>query len=76
MIPNGLVSMVIGTRGKQISTLIKESRANIVINQPIYKMTFRTVSISGRPANIADAIMNIQQIMEDRYNEVSKIEFE
>lgn len=39
-------------------------------------MTFRTVSISGRPANIADAIMNIQQIMEDRYNEVSKIEFE
>ena len=76
MIPNGLVSMVIGTRGKQISTLIKESHANIVINQPIYKMTYRTVSISGRPINISDAIMNIQQIMEDRYNEVSKIEFE
>ena len=76
MIPNGLVSMVIGTKGKQISTMIKESRASIVINQPIYKMTYRTVSISGRPSNVSDAIMNIQNIMEERYNEVSKIEFE
>ena len=76
MIPNGLVSMVIGTKGKQISTMIKESRASIVINQPIYKMTYRTVSISGRPNNVSDAIMNIQNIMEERYNEVSKIEFE
>ena len=76
MIPNGLVSMVIGTRGKQISNLIKDSGANIVINQPIYKMTYRTVTIAGRPANVSNAIMAIQQIMEDRYNEVSKIEFE
>ena len=76
MIPNGLVSMVIGTRGKQISNLIKDSKASIVINQPIYKMTYRTVSISGRPSNVSNAIMNIQRIMEDRYNEVAKIEFE
>ena len=76
MIPNGLVSMIIGTRGKQISTLIHDCKASIVINQPIYKMTYRTVSISGRPKNVSDAIMSIQQIMEERYNEVSKIEFE
>lgn len=76
MIPNGLVSMIIGTKGKQISNLIKESGASIVINQPIYKMCYRTVTISGYPKNIADGIMYIQKIMEERYNEVQKIEFE
>ena len=45
MIPNGLVSMIIGTKGKQISSLIEQSKASIVINQPIYKMTYRTVKI-------------------------------
>ena len=76
MIPNGLVSMIIGTRGKQISNLIEDSKASIVINQPIYKMTYRTVTISGYPEGIANGIMLIQQIMEERYNEVSTIEFE
>ena len=76
MIPTGLVSMVIGTRGKQISNLIEESQASIVINQPIYKMTYRTVTISGYPEGIAKGIMLIQQIMEERYNEVNTIEFE
>ena len=76
MIPNGLVSMIIGTRGKQISSLIEESQASIVINQPIYKMTYRTVTISGYPEGIAKGIMLIQQIMEERYNEVNTIEFE
>lgn len=76
MIPNGLVSMVIGTHGKQISNLINESKAQIVINQPIYKMTYRTVSISGKASNVSNAIMYIHQIMEDRYNEIAKIEFE
>ena len=76
MIPNGLVSMIIGTRGKQISNLIEESQASIVINQPIYKMTYRTVTISGYPEGIAKGVMLIQQIMEERYNEVNTIEFE
>ena len=76
MIPNGLVSMIIGTKGKQISTLIEQSQASIVINQPIYKMTYRTVTISGYPEGITNGIMLIQQIMEERYNEVNTIEFE
>ena len=76
MIPNGLVSMIIGTKGKQISTLIEQSQASIVINQPIYKMTYRTVTISGYPEGIANGVMLIQRIMEDRYNEVDNIEFE
>lgn len=76
MIPNGLVSMIIGTKGNQISSLIEQSQASIVINQPIYKMTYRTVTISGYPEGIAKGVMLIQQIMEERYNEVSSIEFE
>jgi len=76
MIPNGLVSMIIGTKGKQISSLIEQSQASIVINQPIYKMTYRTVTISGYPEGIANGVMLIQKIMEDRYNEVDNIEFE
>ena len=76
MIPNGLVSMIIGTKGKQISSLIEQSKATIVINQPIYKMTYRTVTISGYPEGIANGVMLIQKIMEERYNEVDNIEFE
>lgn len=76
LVPNGLVSMIIGTKGRQISNLIKESGANIVVNQPIYKMVHRTVNIKGRPANVANAILSIQSIMEERYFEVSKVETE
>lgn len=76
MVPNGLVSMIIGTKGRQISNLIKDSGANIVVNQPIFKMLHRTISVSGKPVYIADAIMMIQSIMEDRFYEVSKIEME
>jgi hypothetical protein len=76
LVPNGLVSMIIGTKGRQISNLIKESGANIVVNQPIYKMLHRTVNIKGRPVNVANAILSIQSIMEERYFEVSKVETE
>jgi len=76
LVPNGLVSMIIGTKGRQISNLIKDSGANIVVNQPIYKMLHRTVNIKGRPANVANAILSIQSIMEERYFEVSKVETE
>jgi hypothetical protein len=48
MVPNGLVSMIIGTKGRQISKLMKETNALIVVNQPLYKMVHRTVSIAGR----------------------------
>jgi hypothetical protein len=76
LVPNGLVSMIIGTKGRQISNLIKESGANIVVNQPIFKMLHRTVNIKGRPGNVANAILSIQSIMEERYYEVSKVETE
>lgn len=76
MVPNGLISMIIGTKGRQISNLIKDSKANIVVNQPIYKMLHRTINISGKPSCVAEAIKNIYNIMEERYYEVSKVEME
>lgn len=76
LVPNGLISMIIGTKGRQISNLIRDSKANIVVNQPIYKMLHRTINISGKPANVAEAIKNIYNIMEERYYEVSKVEME
>ncbi len=48
LVPNGLVSIIIGSKGKSIRDLIRESEANIVVNQPVYKMLHRTISISGK----------------------------
>lgn len=76
MVPNGLISMIIGTKGRQISNLIRDSKANIVVNQPIYKMVHRTINISGKPGNVSEAIKNIYNIMEERYYEVAKVEME
>ena len=47
LVPNGLISIIIGSRGKHIRHLINEAKANIVVNQPIYKMMQRTITING-----------------------------
>lgn len=74
LVPNGLVSMVIGTKGKQIINLAKSTRTLIAVNQPIYKMKHRTISITGYPQQISEAIRQIYKIMEDRYYEVKHAE--
>ena len=76
LVPNGLVSMVIGTKGKQIINLAKNTKTQIAVNQPVYKMLHRTISITGYPANIAEAVKNIYGIMEDRFYEVKQAEVE
>ena len=76
LVPNGLVSIIIGTRGKQINYLIKSSGANIIVNQPIFKMLHRTITIVGKTSKITNAIVLIYKIMEDRYFEVEHVEVE
>lgn len=76
LVPNGLVSIIIGTRGKQINYLIKSSGANIIVNQPIFKMLYRTITIVGKTSKISTAINSIYKIMEDRYYEVEHAEVE
>jgi len=48
LVPNGLVSIIIGSRGKHIKYLIGDSKANIVVNQPVYRMLHRTITITGK----------------------------
>lgn len=76
LVPNGLVSIIIGTRGKQINYLIKSSGANIIVNQPIFKMLYRTITIVGKTNKISNAILFIYKIMEERYYEVEHVEIE
>lgn len=42
-----MVSLLIGSKGKQISSIMKASKAEIVVNQPIHKMKHRTVKVEG-----------------------------
>jgi hypothetical protein len=76
LVPNGLVSMVIGTKGKQIINLAHSTKTLIAVNQPVYKMLHRTISIAGGPGEISSALKSIYQIMEDRYYEVTEAESE
>ena len=63
-IPEGLVSLVIGAKGKQIRNFMEESGADIVVNQPIIGMSQRSVSIRGQPKHIASATYKIYSTLE------------
>lgn len=55
-VPEGMVSLLIGSKGHQINKIMKESDTTIVVNQPINRMTYRTVKIQGHhPHDIAKA---------------------
>ena len=40
--------MVIGAKGRQINQLKDDTRADIIVNQPIVEMNKRSVSIKGK----------------------------
>jgi len=54
-VPEGMVSLLIGTKGHQINKIMKESHTIIVVNQPINKMTYRTAKIQGYHSDVAKA---------------------
>lgn len=66
LIPEGMVSLVIGAKGRQIKILTQDSGTDIVVNQPIHRMSLRTVKIDGQPKNISRAIAMIYALLEDR----------
>jgi len=43
LIPEGLVALLIGGKGKTIKNLMDDSGAEIVVNQPVYGMNQRSV---------------------------------
>ena len=65
-VPEGMVSLLIGTKGYQINKIMRESHTTIVVNQPINRMTYRTVKIQGYHSDIAKACRIIYEILEDK----------
>jgi hypothetical protein len=72
-IPEGMVSLIIGAKGRQIKVLTQDSDTDIVVNQPIHKMSHRTVKIEGEPHNIATAIAMIYGLLEERAEDFKDI---
>lgn len=72
-IPEGMVSLIIGAKGRQIKVLTQDSDTDIVVNQPIHRMSHRTVKIDGEPKNIARAISMIYGLLEDRAEDFKDI---
>lgn len=63
-VPEGLVSMVIGSKGRQINQFKHESRAEIVVNQPIVGMNLRSVSIKGNIRQATQAVKLLYDCLE------------
>lgn len=59
LIPEGMVALVIGGKGRQIKAFMDDSGADIVVNQPVLGMTQRSVSIRGSPKHVTQAIHKI-----------------
>ena len=72
-IPEGMVSLIIGAKGRQIRVLTQDSGTDIVVNQPIHRMSHRTVKIEGEPDNISQAIAMIYGLLEERAEDFKDI---
>ena len=70
-----MVSLVIGTRGKRIKSLVNSTKALIVVSQPIYSLTHRPVSIKGTTKDVSYAIYSIHKIMEEKAYLVDNYEY-
>jgi len=76
LVPEGMVSLLIGSKGRQINSIMRESRTRIVVNPAIQKMTHRTVKIEGKCSYIAHACEIIYKTLENISPNVEKIEKE
>ena len=74
LIPEALVAMVIGGKGRQIKSLMDESGAEIIVNQPVVRMNLRSVTVRGAPRQIAQAAMKIYQTLEKFTQNVDNVD--
>lgn len=74
LVPEGLVSLLIGSKGKQIGHIMNDSRTDIVVIQPINKMPYRCVKIEGQVPNLMIAYENINKTLEERSIHVEEVE--
>ncbi|CAD8106620.1 unnamed protein product [Paramecium primaurelia] len=66
LIPEGIVSFLIGSKGSQLAKIIEETNAKITVNQPIANYSPRTVKIVGDLNTINCAIRAITKKMQER----------
>ncbi|CAD8194230.1 unnamed protein product [Paramecium pentaurelia] len=66
LIPEGIVSFLIGSKGSQLAKIIEETNAKITVNQPIVNYSPRTVKIVGDQSTINCAIRAITKKMQER----------
>ncbi|CAD8113821.1 unnamed protein product [Paramecium sonneborni] len=66
LIPEGIVSFLIGSKGSQLAKIIEETKAKITVNQPILNYSPRTVKIIGDQTTINCAIKAITKKMQER----------
>lgn len=63
LVPESLVSVLIGNRGQMIRKLASETKAEIVVNQPVYNMKHRTVKITGKHYYVSKCMRHINRLM-------------
>ena len=64
LIPEGLVALVIGGKGRQIKNFMEESGAEIIVNQPVIGMNMRLVTVKGVPKSVTNGILKIYTTLE------------
>lgn len=74
LVPEGMVSLLIGARGKQINNIMRDSKTHIIVNPAIQNMTYRTVHIDGTMHHICHACEIIYRTLEDVSPNVENIE--
>ncbi|CAD8043037.1 unnamed protein product [Paramecium primaurelia] len=66
LIPEGTVSYLIGTSGKQIKNIQLETKTDVVVNNAINKFSLRSVKIAGQSNCIYNAIKLITNKLHQR----------
>ncbi|CAK75246.1 unnamed protein product (macronuclear) [Paramecium tetraurelia] len=66
LIPEGTVSYLIGTSGKQIKNIQQETKTDVVVNNAINKFSLRSVKIVGQANCIFNAIKLITNKLHQR----------
>ncbi|CAD8133241.1 unnamed protein product [Paramecium octaurelia] len=66
LIPEGTVSYLIGTSGKQIKNIQQETKTDVVVNNAINKFSLRSVKIAGQANCIFNAIKLITNKLHQR----------
>lgn len=70
LVPESLVSVLIGNRGQMIRKLASETKAEIVVNQPVHSMKHRTVKITGKHYYVSKCMRHINRLMLEKQAEI------